>query len=90
MIYFAKPGLWEDFYIVHKEEGSIACHMCDTYAWQRPSLFVRDKAILPSESMLYKDYDSKDSVAKRKDSGREPQGAWCQDELIDGKLPVIK
>jgi hypothetical protein len=23
-------------------------------------------------------------------SGREPQGAWSQDELIGGKLPVVK
>jgi hypothetical protein len=23
-------------------------------------------------------------------SGRESQGAWCQDELIGGKPPVIK
>jgi hypothetical protein len=24
------------------------------------------------------------------DSGHEPQGAWCQDELIGSKLPVVK
>jgi hypothetical protein len=34
--------------------------------------------------MLHKGYDRKDSVAK-KIFGREPQGAWCQDEL-----PVVK
>jgi hypothetical protein len=31
MIYFAKPGLTEDSYVVHKEELSVTCHMCDTY-----------------------------------------------------------
>jgi hypothetical protein len=32
--------------------------------------------------MLHKDYD-------RKVSGRESQGAWRQDELIDGKPTVV-
>jgi hypothetical protein len=27
---------------------------------------------------------------KEKISGREPQGAWRQDELIGGKPPVVK
>jgi hypothetical protein len=39
--------------------------------------------------MLHKDYDRKGSVAK-KFSGRESQGAWRQDELIGGTLPVVK
>jgi hypothetical protein len=39
--------------------------------------------------MLHKDYDHKGSVAK-KTSGRESQAAWHQDELIGGKLPVVK
>jgi hypothetical protein len=39
--------------------------------------------------MLHKDYDRKVSVAK-KISGREPQGARRQDELVGGKLPVVK
>jgi hypothetical protein len=39
--------------------------------------------------MLYKDYDRKGSVAK-KNSGRDPQGAWLQDELIGGEPPVLK
>jgi hypothetical protein len=39
--------------------------------------------------MLHKDYDGKGSVTK-KNSGHEPQKAWCQDELIGGKAPVIK
>jgi hypothetical protein len=39
--------------------------------------------------MLHKDYDRKDSVAK-KISGRESQGACRQDELVGGKPPVVK
>jgi hypothetical protein len=38
--------------------------------------------------MSHKDYDRKGSVAKIEISGQEPQGAWRQDELIDGKSPV--
>jgi hypothetical protein len=40
--------------------------------------------------MLHKDYGRKGSVAKEKLSGRDPQGAWSQDELIGGKPPVVK
>jgi hypothetical protein len=39
--------------------------------------------------MLRNDYDHKSSVEKS-NSGRESQGAWRQDELIGGKLPVVK
>jgi hypothetical protein len=28
-------------------------------------------------------------IAKR-ETGRELRGAWCKDELIGGKLPVVK
>jgi hypothetical protein len=35
MISFVNPGLTEDFYIVQKEEFSITCSMCDTYACQK-------------------------------------------------------
>jgi hypothetical protein len=31
MICFAKSGLTEDLYIVHKEEFSVTCYKCDTY-----------------------------------------------------------
>jgi hypothetical protein len=37
--------------------------------------------------MLHKIYDGKGSVEKI--SGREPQGACGQDELIGGKPPVV-
>jgi hypothetical protein len=41
--------------------------------------------------MLHKDYDHKGSVAEKKiESGREPQEAWRQDELIGGKPIVVK
>jgi hypothetical protein len=39
--------------------------------------------------MLHKGYDRKGSVAK-KIMVVESQGAWRQDELIDGKPPVVK
>jgi hypothetical protein len=51
-------------------------------------MFIRDKPIFSSESVLRKDFDSKGSVEKI--SGRESQGAWRQDELIGGKQPVVK
>jgi hypothetical protein len=38
--------------------------------------------------MLQKDHDHKASVEKL--SGREPQEAWSQDELIGGKPPFVK
>jgi hypothetical protein len=38
--------------------------------------------------MLHKEYYGKGSVEKI--SGRESQGAWCQDELMGGKPPVVK
>jgi hypothetical protein len=65
-------------------------YKCDTYTWQRRSLFVRHTHILSSEKMLHTDYNRNGSVAKKKISGREPQGAWCQDELIGGKPPFVK
>jgi hypothetical protein len=78
-----------DFYVVHKEEFSITCYMCNTYIWQWRSLFIRDKPILSSEKKLHKVYDRIGSLAKKK-SGREPQGAWRQDELIGGKPQILK
>jgi hypothetical protein len=50
---------------------------------------MRDKAIFSSENKLHKDYERKGSVEK-KISGRDPQGAWRQDEVIGGKPPVLK
>jgi hypothetical protein len=29
-------------------------------------------------------------LQKKKISGREPEGTWRQDELIGGKMPVVK
>jgi hypothetical protein len=59
------------------------------YTWQSDIIFIRDKPILSSERMLHKDYDRRGSV-KKNESGREPQEAWRQDELISGKPPVLK
>jgi hypothetical protein len=88
MICFVKPGLTEVLYIVHKEEFSVTCYVCDTYTWQIWSLFIRDKPALSWERILHKDYDRKGSVAKN--SGRDHQGAWRQDELTGGKSTIVK
>jgi hypothetical protein len=40
--------------------------------------------------MIHEEYDRKGSVAEKKISGRGPQGAWHQYELIGGKPPVVK
>jgi hypothetical protein len=48
--------------IPHNHVG--LCYMCDTYTWQRRSLFMRDKPILSSE-VLRKTYDRRGSVAKQ-------------------------
>jgi hypothetical protein len=40
--------------------------------------------------MSHKDYDQKIPVEKKIISGREPQGACCQDELIGDKPSVAK
>jgi hypothetical protein len=37
-----------------------------------------------------KDYNCKGSVEKRETSGHEPHEAWHQDDLLGGKLPVVK
>jgi hypothetical protein len=39
--------------------------------------------------MLHKDYDRK-GLDEKKLMPVESQGAWCQDELIGGKPPVVK
>jgi hypothetical protein len=40
--------------------------------------------------MLREDYGSKGSVEEKKDSYRESQGAFRQDELIGSKPSVVK
>jgi hypothetical protein len=57
--------------------------------WRGPAAIVNDKPILSPERLLYKDYDSRCSIEK-KNSDRESQWAWLQDELFGGKPPVVK
>jgi hypothetical protein len=86
MICFVNPGLKREL----AEAGiTVTCLYVRYVHVKRPSIFIRDKLILSSERMLHKDYDLKGSV-ERRISGRHPQGAWRQDELIGGKLPVVK
>jgi hypothetical protein len=63
--------------------------MDNVYTWRKDKHIHTRKTTFWSERTLHKDYDRKDSVEK-KISGHESQGAWCQDELIGRKLPVIK
>jgi hypothetical protein len=58
--------------------------MCDTYNWQRPSIFTRDKLVLLWDKMSHKDYYRKDSI-ERRNSGIGPLGACRQAKLIGGK-----
>jgi hypothetical protein len=53
-------------------------------------IYYLEELILLSENMLHKDYDRKGSVGNKEICGRDPQGAWRQDELNGGKPPVIK
>jgi hypothetical protein len=62
----------EDLYIVHKEEFSTSCYMCDTDTWQRLSIFIRDSPIFSSERMLHEDYDSKVVISRGLAPNRQP------------------
>jgi hypothetical protein len=57
--------------------------------WRGPAAIVRERPILLSERILYNDYDRKGST-EQKIASRETQGVWRQDEMIGGKLPVVK
>jgi hypothetical protein len=63
--------------------------MFEMYTWQKSSIFIRVKPIFSSERILHKNYYRKGSVEKGI-SGRESQGAWRPDEMIDGEPPVVK
>jgi hypothetical protein len=51
VISFARSGLAEGLYILHKEEFSASCYMSDTYTSQIPSLLIRDNSLLASEDI---------------------------------------
>jgi hypothetical protein len=57
--------------------------------YEGPNLFIGDNFIVSSERMLHKEHDCKGSVEK-KNSGRGSLGTRREDELIDGRRPVIK
>jgi hypothetical protein len=88
MISFTKPGLRDDLYTMQSEEVLISCCMFGTYTFQRSRLFIIDKPILSSERVSHRDYGREGSVAKMEIAGRELEGAFFQDELIDFKSPV--
>jgi hypothetical protein len=89
MICFVNPVVTEGCYIVQKEEFLILYYIYDTYTW-RKATSITDETIFSSERMLRKDYYRKVSIQKKIISGHESQGAWSQDELFGGKLPVVK
>jgi hypothetical protein len=60
MICFAMPVLAGDLCIVHKEEISITCYMCDTYTWQKAKNSRKRQTLL-----VRKDYYRKGAVAKK-------------------------
>jgi hypothetical protein len=62
--------------------------MCEMYTWRKAKLIHKRQTIFSSERMLHKDYGRKGSV--KKESGRESQVAWCQEELNDRKSLVLK
>jgi hypothetical protein len=52
--------------------------------WRRPPVIVIDRHI------RYYVRTMTARVSLKKVAGRDPQGAWRQDELIGGKPPVVK
>jgi hypothetical protein len=68
MIWFAKPVLREDLYLVQEEEFSVTCYMCDMYTRKKAKHIHKrqtHRPTLSSERMLHKDYDHKGSVEKK-------------------------
>jgi hypothetical protein len=63
--------------------------MCDTYTWRKTKhINKRQTHLLVREDVTYGLWSQRFSWNKF--SGRESQGAWRQDVLIGGKLPVVK
>jgi hypothetical protein len=54
------------------------------FSWLESAAIVNNRPILSS------DYELKGSVGKKYISGREPKGAWRQDQFIGSKPPVVK
>jgi hypothetical protein len=49
----AKPVVTEDLYIVQKEEFSITCYTCDTYAWRKAKhIHKRQNHLLVREDVI--------------------------------------
>jgi hypothetical protein len=51
---------------------------------------LKDRPSLSSERMLHKEYDRQQVFSWKKNCGCESKGLCRQDELIGGKLPVVK
>jgi hypothetical protein len=85
MICSVKPVLTEDLCEVQKKD-IFNKMLCDTYTWRKAKHIHKRQ----THWMLHKDYDRKVSVGGKNISGRDPQGAWREDELNGDKPPVVK
>jgi hypothetical protein len=56
--------------------------------WRGPGAIANDRLIFSSE--IYVSTMIAGVQLRKKNSGRESEGALRQDELIDGKPPVVK
>jgi hypothetical protein len=87
MICFAKPGLTEDLYIVHKEEFSITCHMCDmceTYSYEtNPSSYQRGCYIRTMTARVQ--LKKKSSVVRQWNMVMSPVGLRTKDCAGEGR-----
>jgi hypothetical protein len=84
---------WTDRGSVYSAKGRILSNMLYMRYVHLTKAKPIHKRILASERMLHKDYGRKGSVAHPcppKNAVHEPHGTWHQDELIGGKLPVVK
>jgi hypothetical protein len=61
---------------------------CDVH-FTKAKLIDKRQPILSSERIFHKDYNHR-GLDERKNTGGEPQVSWPQDEMIGGKLPVVK
>jgi hypothetical protein len=73
----AKKGRLESGTVKYGRESN-RIRIREWMRWWGPAAIVKDRPILSSERMLYKDYDRRCSIEK-KDSDHESQGARRQD-----------
>jgi hypothetical protein len=66
------------WFLYHLKFAITYC-MCDTYTWQRLSMFIRDKSIFSSERMLHREFNWKNNLWSWVSSGLTPRRTdWRQ------------